>query len=371
MMKLTVMALVFSQASALQVDRGQPICGGNKDLSQKGKWVKLNDKQYTENFKPPGQQFGCQVSKLMWQPESCSLPQKASDITMQPRRTVFIGDSVQDVSAESFMWFLEKKQPHKNCSFTDELKPKLVDQGYSSATADHTVKWIQNQLTKGHRWWGCSDKVSYIPMHRMPDSHSHEMIKALMFAVKNFGDEPLGPEDVIVLNWGLHYTNDKKDGQEKSINDLKAILDEWALWDKAGDAPKLIWRQVSPQHWGGVDGTWSPHHESSTSCSPIALGKANRLDLMAKRTDGFKHRNDMMFEEAVQKANLKIDGTKIAVLPIWRPTAERNDEHIGQTYEHATADCTHYCTHGPVNRLWNSGILTLYQDMRKSEQATA
>lgn len=382
MLKLAVVALALCPwATALRMtpggmklkehepDHKLPICKNTEDLSQRGKWVKLDQKVFDKNFIKPGQQPGCKEERKMWQPNNCNLPLAAKDVKSKPRRFVFIGDSVQDISAESFAWFIDRSTPNKNCSYTgDTMKTKLLKQGFSQQTTDHTVEFIQRQLTKGHRWWGCSkkDKVSYIPMHRMPDMHAENMFPALMFAIKHFGEQPIGKEDVLVVNWGLHYTNmqhAKKAEMAKATTSLKLILDEYAKWEKQGDAPKLIWRQVSPQHWGGLDGTYSNFHEVLPTCHAIAGPKA--LDNLMKRTDVFRHRNDKMFEDAVEKAGLKIDGEKIAVLPVWRASAERFDEHVSATSEKAEADCTHYCTHGAVNRLWNSGLLALCQDMKQ------
>lgn len=380
MWKLAVVALASCHlASALRMtpggmklkehipDKSLPMCKGTEDLQQKGRWVQLKQTLFDKNFVKPGKQPGCKEERKMWQPNNCNLPVSSKEVKERPKRFIFIGDSVQDVSAESFAWFLNKETPakEKNCSYTGEhMKAKLLEAGFSKQTTDHTVEFIQRQLTKGHKWWGCNSQVSYIPMAHMPDMHAENMFPALMFAVKNFGDKPIGKEDAIVLNFGLHYTNDKHkkvSEQAKQIRSLQLMLEEWSKWNQKDDAPKLIWRQVSPQHWGGVDGTFSAFHEVH-ECP--AIGGPKALDNLMQNKEVFRYRNDRMFEQAAAKANLKIDGNKIAVLPIWRASAERYDEHILPEYGFVeAADCTHYCTHGAVNRLWNSGLLALSQDM--------
>jgi len=307
--------------------------------------------------------------KMMWEPTSCKLPYHSDETTKSPGRVVFVGDSITDTSARSFAWFKEKLwSKHLNgCTYQKadlkaKVRPQLLKAGFNSGTVADTVKYMEEQgFNRNHHWWGCNTSVSYVPTDKPPPSNS---VKAFMFALKNFGAEPLGPQDTIVLNWGMWAKDDADWGDS-----LKQMMKEYAHWEKAKTAPKLIWREVSPTHWGASTFQFNKKDFESTQTSKgcSAPGGPKQIEGGMKNKDKFPLKNNMMFKDAVKEAGLKIDGTNIEFLPIWRGTAERSEDHqpltAYQIKTGATIDCTHYCTHGNVNRFWNSALSAVISGM--------
>merc|ERR1719272_1474437 len=94
-----------------------------------------------------------------------------------------------------------------------------------------------------------------------------------------------------------------------------------------------------------------------------------------KKKGEFPLSNTDMFRHAVRAAKLKVDGTQIDFLPVWRGSAERYEDHQPlskyQKEHKATIDCTHFCVHGNVHRFWNSAIVTVISSMKEKELLSA
>merc|ERR1719262_988341 len=103
--------------------------------------------------------------------------------------------------------------------------------------------------------------------------------------------------------------------------------------------------------------------QTTKGCEPA--GGPKLLDVKAKK----EKPSSTMFKSAVKAAGLEIDGANIEFLPIWRGSAERYEDHQQLTkYQketHQFIDCTHFCTHGNVNRFWNSALVATMSSMQE------
>jgi len=372
--------LLLPAAAALKVNDVKPLCMKASDMAgypvgPGGKWKVESEKKYDpmpEAFaRGPnrGIQVGCTYDKFMlFEPKTCRLPSHKDDVPVKPKRVVFMGDSVMDQSAASYSWFAQKENritDQKPCGFMkEEMNEHLEKSGlFSKETIKDTVHWMVqqggNNNKNGHIWWGCKNStVAFVPVLTL-EPKNPEVIKALMYTVKTFHDQgPLGPEDVIVMNWGLHGLKDGKKTNLVRMDKewtpaLTLLMKEWKAWKQEGAAPKMIWREVSPQHFAG-GGNWNEGIDLKQKCA--AMGA---LNLQAKDATRFPLRNDNMFKKAVEEAGLEVDHHDIEILPVWRASAERFDEH-------PNGDCTHFCQYGAVNRYWNSALLSTASGMLKA-----
>lgn len=384
--------LLLGTVSALNLGRVykpkvKPIC---KDVNSveghvgsKGEWKFIDESQFDKlpemwhrgPASNPPMQAGCDKVAykkagdkfMVYEPHTCRLPYKAEEVKNMPRRFLFVGDSVQDEAAVAMSWFLQKEnrvanQNTKPCTFKkDQMERRLKASGkFEKHVINKAAHWMVQQggfnRKRGHLWWGCKNSsVMYAPIMTF-DAPNQQIIKAWAYTLQNFGgDTPLGPEDVVVLNFGLHGIADGKAGnlakmEETWIPSMTTFLNEWKEWKANGTAPKLIWREVSPQHFGAPDGHWN--HDNGGQCKAIGGNK----DQIAEDPTKFPLRSTNMFKKAVEDAGLEIDGKDIAFMPVWRVTSERFDEH-------PWGDCTHYCYFGAVNRYWNSALLVTASGM--------
>jgi len=393
MMKLLLFALVVSSSALLIPKKKGP---GGRNLHQKkveatttredkafcksaseigsGSWVSLKEDEYAKA--PEGS--GCNPQKMMWEPNTCKLPYHSNETPMKKKgRVVFVGDSISDTSARSFAWFYDglSAKEHNACKYEKEdlqkkVKLQLMKGGFNAATIATTTEYLEEQgFRKNHHWWGCNTSVSYVPTDTPPPQGA---VQAFMFALKNFGSKPLGPEDTIVLNWGQWaQTNGLDKSEAQWVPSMKVLMKEYAKWQEKKEAPKLIWREVSPNHWGANTFTFNKKDfeatQTSKGCSPA--GGPKMMQHQMNNKNQFPLRNTKLFQNAVKEAGLKIDGVNIDVLPIWRGTAERYEDHQPITkYQISTGqsiDCTHFCTHGNVNRFWNSALVATISGMQE------
>jgi hypothetical protein len=74
-------------------------------------------------------------------------------------------------------------------------------------------------------------------------------IRALMHLLLYVGPVRLGFNDTVVMSMGLHYHN-----AGSLVTTMQTIFEWWAKEHAAGRAPRLLWRETSPQHFATQDG---------------------------------------------------------------------------------------------------------------------
>lgn len=351
-------------------EQKKPLCKTQEQIDQIGQWINLK-KNWIISTPKDWKQTGCPTkNNLFYELPDCSLPYTPDEVVHKPRRVVFMGDSLTDIHAESFAWYFTGELPERSCKFgAPQMFQMLLSAGFEDKDAAKTVNWLNQQLRwEKHVWWGCSKNVSYIPFHRLPAlSEGKAVFRAVMHIVKNFGSRPLNKDDVLVMNWGLHMSSNDRIIEKFWTPAMEQFINEWKEWRREGDAPKLIYRQVSPQHWGTDDGVYSP--ESFAGARPgqecADFRDEQHIEEILKNEDTFPSRNDQMFNDALARAGLMTDETDVALLPIWRATAARSEEHPTLNMR---KDCTTYCTHSSVTRFWNSALLALIDGMAEKQE---
>lgn len=391
-MSLVVLSLLVQIQSlrlASEMDL-KPVCNSPDMMNAPGgQWRALTKNEHETKF---GQESACWTKSpnigmardLAWEPMKCVLPVLAKDIPAKPKRVVFVGDSITDNHAESFAWFYAKQKKSSD-SCVHGWKDKLLSQNkdLSKDVVKETLKWIKNEEHNSRPLWGCNEAVSYVPLSGMAEPKGDARgarppsMKAFMHLVRNVGSDPLGKDDVIVMNQGLHFHG-------KSMSDewgpaLEELLKEWKVWQEAGNAPKLIWRQGSPQHWNTFDGGYVQKGSTSVyQCKKFGLKQLHALNPKTKK-EGLTYQSDNYFFTAIKKQGLKADNKNLAYVPIWQATAQRDDDHPALYWQYpndrfkenkfqgkmASLDCSHFCTHGPVSRFWNSALLVTIGSMQQ------
>jgi hypothetical protein len=339
-----------------------------KDASQiqNGTWVLLEEGEYQAAPKV------CNPELMMWEPETCKLPYHSNEVGQNLGRVVIIGDSITDNAARSFAWFYGESQgkernacQYSKGNFKSKIQPQLEQINLKQSQVSDTLNYIEaNGFRKNHHWWGCDSNVMYIPSDSPPPSNA---VRGFMHAVKHFSKEPLGPQDTIVLNWGAWEKEDKEGAWS---GNMKGFMKEYAKWQKEKTAPKLIWREMSPMHWGADGGKYTKQAFKDTQvtngCSKMGL---KQIERQMQNKNEFPSSNTRMFKNALKEAGLQIDGVNVEFLPVWRGSAERYEDHQllskYQKANHATIDCTHYCVHGNVHRFWNAALVSTISSMKE------
>jgi len=382
------------EAQPSVASKDKPLCDKASQLQDDGKWEHWNGREHS--FAMDYGQPGCKkdAELMQFEPSSCVLPLHANEVTVRPRRTIFIGDSVQDSQAQAYAWFQNEQAPQdvKKCMhplwrMAQNLKESLPKADFSEGEVKATTDFVKNQ-NKGkawnlHEWWGCNSSVSFALADKPPPA---EAVKGYMHAVRNFHvDGPLGPDDVIVMNFGLWMDAkmDTKGGKGKGEgvkidqtdpqmkNSVKLMLEEIQGWSKTGGAPKVVWREITPSHWNSWDGYYTKTASQTTLNQCKALTEKNRA-LLAKKSTGLRGRSTAMFMDAAAEAGLAVDGVNIEFLPVWRAAVQQPDDHPKSWDNSGSVDCTHFCNQGTVNRFLNAALLTTMSGMiQRSQPKTA
>jgi hypothetical protein len=123
------------------------------------------------------------------------------------------------------------------------------------------------------------------------------------------------------------------------VNDMELLLSEYdAMRTGPGGAARLVWREVSPQHFAHSQGGLFPGMEKSKLQGEWEMKQAFREPCAAHAAEDTSIAN---------VANLALRDTLqrypwVLQLPIWEMSALRPDAHT-------SSECTHWCQPGPVS----------------------
>uniref|UniRef100_A0A7S0IKD2 Uncharacterized protein n=1 Tax=Calcidiscus leptoporus TaxID=127549 RepID=A0A7S0IKD2_9EUKA len=193
----------------------------------------------------------------------------------------------------------------------------------------------------------------------------------------------LGYDDVVVLNFGLHYWTDLSE-------QMRELLSWWTAERAARRAPRLLWRETSPQHFQGYGGLYSGDQAKWTSARHAKAfadsdgeSEATTYQCRALTTSEAlaTYRADRG-NNAVWPLALPHSGNSswVGVLPVFWPTVPLQTEHpliywydpesrkpghgavlrSNPGGEHVVylPDCTHYCNPGSSLRLWTQMLVS-------------
>ena len=121
----------------------------------------------------------------------------------------------------------------------------------------------------------------------------------------------------------LHY----RDRYKQLVQDTASLLDKYSALRTGAGAARLVWREVSPQHFAHSAG--GLYHEHTMPVTEPCEAHAAK---------------DMAVANG---ANLALNTTLhkyawVLRLPIWAMSAQRADAH-------PRIECTHWCQPGPVS----------------------
>ena len=261
-----------------------------------------------------------------------------------------------------------------------DWRQNLIDAGFSSRTADRAIHTLRVGAQGELPLSGCSTDTGAAtqyhrdgsmirntgvnaPAHidfRRLNSFSNTRgaeVEALMHLLLYIGPVRLGFNDTVVMSMGLHYKNNVA-ALEMT---MQTIFDWWGKERTAGRAPRLMWRETSPQHFATDDGMYK-------SADDIITTRQCRTDLIATQQSYPDHNFSRRFV-----------APWFHVLPTFAPTLTRDDEHVlmrpGSNPLNARAtknlflqhnestnaqrpDCSHYCLPSSAMRFWTQVVLS-------------
>ena len=145
----------------------------------------------------------------------------------------------------------------------------------------------------------------------------------------------LRPEDVLVVNFGAHYT-------EGTVEEYQRTMREVILGVLRKLPCTVIWREYSPVHFGGPSGKFF-HNITISACVPAAVGE----------TEYNEYTVSLLRRCGAACAHIRW-------LPVFGPSLGRHGSHAGDHipekargyWIHALHhDCRHFCLN--VVNLWN------------------
>ena len=256
--------------------------------------------------------------------------------------------------------------------------------GFGNATVHSLLAFIQMHagLHSVTEFCACAH-VSRLRLNELPPP---SLVAPLVFLLQSLGypeHDRLGhrPGDTLVINvglWGKGAT-----GSSLHSHSAKSAGPFAAWWaaellrgqsSRVAPLPLLVYRESSPQHWmrsaAGYDASAQHALRGKRCVAPDPASVASRPPMA----------HDVHF---VQAARSVLDGTHVAVLPIFGPTSARADEHPVQRFYRTSAttratpspgtavdpDCTHFCQGGAALRFWNGALLALIRAASKRRAA--
>ena len=168
-------------------------------------------------------------------------------------------------------------------------------------------------------------------------------------------------QDIVLMNFGIHR-------DLLLPRHLRGVLDWWRRERlHRGAAPRLLWRQTSPQHWAGPLGLFRSFahgdgHTAQCTQHPAALHAQGLSEYDLNVTAIIREHGDRAWS---------------GVLPTFRAIWERSDDHaelsqaadsrrgavLGKLIAEARAngttllDCTHFCATGSVITFWTQALI--------------
>ena len=352
-----------------------------------GEWQPLDTRvPACHDSRPPALRRDCSAHRLLqFRPRDCELPLLTNEsfaAALSRRKLRFIGDSV---TWDHFNYVgrcimgcnsrLDQNSRHrrltlKDARYQEAWRNELLAAGYSNFTADTAIFFMRLANAKEHVFEGCDTErgghVDIRSLNYLPGSNTRDpdLMGAVLHGLLYIGfagpsghqlnSRSMGPGDIVVMNLGLH---DKHRDLHKQI---PMVLEWWKRERAAGRAPRLLWRQASPQHWNASMGKFRTFQDilntaaGGADCQPPSASAADALPMY-----------DQGVSDLVRHA-----GDFADVLPVFAATWLRPDEHPSLKYFELPAmsqkalaanrtyqDCTHWCSPGSVPRFWTQAIM--------------
>jgi hypothetical protein len=373
---------------------------------QLGNWRQLDAPvESCPDIHKAGLRHECGERKLMeFQPRECDLPPLTNQslVTALGRRKVrFIGDSVSwdhfHYVARCVLGCSPELDHHANShrlSLKDARlrglwRNALIKAGFEENIADNAIAFMRMNNGKEHIFEGCDTvlggHVDVRHINRMParGAMQRNVTRAILYGLVHIGFDQesrsqlrdldhnsMAATDIVVLNIGLHVS-------PELVGQISHVLDWWKDEHNARRAPRLLWRQTTPQHWAAPFGqyrTAADINSTGSECKPAVNVQA--ADALPKY--------DMGISDLVRRTANTTDDW-VGVLPVFAASFARFDEHPplrfwgnlglrGSTNdlvsENGTArvsDCTHWCTPGSVPRFWTQALVRWLTETRGGE----
>ena len=269
-----------------------------------------------------------------------------------------------------------------------DWRQAILDAGFNPRVADRTMRSWHESCGSEVPTSGCSTAVGQASqfhpngtlIRATGTAHvdfrrvnlfpvSEQETRALLHLLLYVGPVKLGFNDTVVMSMGLHYNS-----AAVLEGAMRNVLRWWAAERAAGRAPRLLWRQTSPQHFATSDGRFSSYRDLVTT-------RQCQANLTAAQVA--ENYPDYNFTRAFRSYHRWFQ-----VLPTFAPSLDRHDEHsrlqAGSTSlsEKATGDlfraanesrkavrpdCTHFCMSSSTIRFWTQAMLSWIRSLREAE----
>ena len=299
---------------------------------------------------------------------------------LQGKRLRLIGDSMMQQHYDfiagcllncSTSWPVPQKvAKFKYARVHEEWKESLMNAGFSGKTSSTALHYLRMERGKEDFHSGCSvpevgGHVDYRRVNRLGSPRdpgrtltnaTAAILHALVYLPHAWGT--LTPHDVVLMNFGIH--------RDLHIQGrMRAVLEWWSRERRARRAPRLLWRQTSPQHWKSPLGIFRDYEQDGVVANRCSI------QLGAHRDEAFA-----AFDLNVTAAIRAWGVSWAAVLPTFGVTWDRSEDHAklkpGATEERGTVvarmieryrasgstlmDCTHNCPTGSVVTFWTQAL---------------
>ena len=252
----------------------------------------------------------------------------------------------------------------------------LKDAGFENKTSEEAIFRLRQR--HGDVWYrsGCNigsngghvdfRRLDLFPSDGETSRHTNQtskhprLVEAMIHALVHLGGIGTPPRewrssDIVMMNLGLHP-------DAWLPQHMDRVLSWWAKGRAVRQAPRFLWRQISPQHWA------APHGKYRTIGDVFNTTRCTQPDASESISSFLLY--DRNITRLVEQAGAD-------VLPIFNATWSRSDNHPplrkgsvrlrNSAFDRAFAnrtvyDCTHYCSRGSVLRFWTQALVSWLEE---------
>lgn len=264
----------------------------------------------------------CLSFRFLFQPDSCTLHKyngRQAAVCLRNKRLILIGDSMAWSQFESLACMLGPGA--------------IAVNGTRMMDAKHFMQF-QDSKYRGDLLLPGNASVHMRGINKFDDGARWRNW------LRDLGG--LSSTDVLVVNWGSHYT------LHGSFEDYKQEMQRIILGELRQLPCQIYWREYSPTHFGGPSGKFT-HDPNVKACAPAETGETEYNDWTRQVL-----------------ANCEAACAHIRLLPIWGPSLGRFGSHAGDHIPEKNFgfwvkavrhDCRHFCLN--VLDVWNQILLNM------------
>ena len=267
---------------------------------------------------------------------------------------------------------------------------ELAKTGHDAHAIEWATKLLKVAAAKDGHASGCAvgrGRVDFRRVDVLPGTerwHKHNTTHAAVVAafmevlISLPADRALSRRDIVLINFGLHLSH--------KLRGMVLGMLKW--WQSFQSAPRLLWRENSPQHWPlAPNGKYRAHADVRATASAPCKAVPESLGSSQAAADTLAYYDQNVSSTVRQLALAMRSATRasrsdttlnhaprFSVLPVFAASWERHEDHPplhdgalslsvkqmaelrGPNGTHLE-DCTHQCVPGSTLRFWTQTLL--------------